>query len=103
MKRCFADTVYWLALINRQDQYNARAVEASAALGQCHVVTTDAVLMEFLNALAEAGPHIRATGIIMVETIRRNYLVTVISQGRQLFNKSLALYKGRPDKGYQGL
>lgn len=100
MKRCFADTVYWLALTNRHDQYHTKAVEVSDALGQCRVITTEAVLTEFLNALAETGPHIRAAGIAMVETIQRNPLVTVICQSRRLFNKSLALYKARPDKGY---
>lgn len=100
MKRCFADTVYWLALTNRHDQYHEKAVEVSAILGQCRLVTTEAVLTEFLNTLAEAGPHIRAAGIAMVEAIQRNTLVTVISQSGPLFNKSLALYKARPDKGY---
>ena len=89
MKRCFADTVYWLALINRHDQHHGKALEVSTKLGHCHLTTTDAVLTEFLNALAEAGPHIRAAGIAMVEAIRRNPLVTVISQSRQLFNKGL--------------
>ncbi|MBS0183857.1 MAG: type II toxin-antitoxin system VapC family toxin [Nitrospira sp.] len=100
MKRCFADTVYWLALTNRHDQHHGKAPEVSTKLGQCRLVTTDAVLTEFLNALAEGGLHIRAAGIATVEAIRRNPLVTVISQSRQLFNKSLALYKARPDKGY---
>lgn len=100
MKRCFADTVYWLALTNRHDQYHEKAIEVSTVLGECHLVTTEAVLTEFLNALAEAGPHIRAAGVAMVEAIQRNTLVTVISQSDRLFNKSLALYKARPDKGY---
>lgn len=92
--------MYWLALTNRHDQYHEKAIEVSTVLGECHLVTTEAVLTEFFNALAEAGQHIRAAGVAMVEAIQRNTLVTVISQSDRLFNKSLALYKARPDKGY---
>ena len=50
MKRLFADTVYWIALTNSFDQYHTRAVEISETLSPCRLVTTDLVLIEFLNA-----------------------------------------------------
>ena len=72
----------------------------SSALGNCRLFTTDAVLTEFLNALADKGPLIRAAAIKMVEAIMKNSQVTVISQNRRTFSRSLAFYKARPDKGY---
>ncbi len=100
MKRLFADTVYWIALTNSFDQYHAKAVEVSSALGNCRLFTTEAVLTEFLNALADTGPFVRAAAIEMVEAIMRNSQVTVIPQSQRTFSRSLAFYKARPDKGY---
>jgi hypothetical protein len=36
----------------------------------------------------------------MVEAIMKNSQVTVVSQSRRTFSRSLAFYKSRPDKGY---
>ena len=100
MKRLFADTVYWIALTNSFDQYHAKAVEVSSALGNCRLFTTEAVLTEFLNALADKGPLVRAAAVEMVEAIMSNSQVRVIPQSRRTFSRSLAFYKARPDKGY---
>ncbi len=100
MKRLFADTVYWIALTNSFDQYHAKAVEVSSALGNCRLFTTEAVLTEFLNALADKGPLVRAAAVEMVEAIMSNSQVTVIPQTLRTFSRSLAYYKARPDKGY---
>lgn len=100
MKRLFADTVYWIALTNSFDQYHTRAVEISEALSPCRLFTTDLVLIEFLNALADNGLHIRAAAVQMVEAIMNNPQVTVVPMNRRTFMRSLGLYKARPDKGY---
>lgn len=100
MKRIFADTVYWIALTNSFDQYHAKAVEASSSLENCRLFTSDAVLTEFLNALADKGPMVRAAAVKMVDAIMKNSGVTVIPQSRRTFNRSLAFYKSRSDKGY---
>ena len=100
MKRLFADTVYWIALTNSFDQYHTKAIEVSEALGPCRLFTTDLVLTEFLNALADKGQHIRDAAVQMVETILNNPQVTVVPMSRHTFIRSLALYKARLDKGY---
>lgn len=78
MKRFFADTAYWIALTNSFDQYHTKAVEVSATLGNCRLFTTETVLTEFLNALADKGPRVRAAAVEMVEAIMNNPHVTVI-------------------------
>ncbi|MGH7236451.1 MAG: type II toxin-antitoxin system VapC family toxin [Nitrospiraceae bacterium] len=100
MKRLFADTSYWIALTNSFDQYHVKAVEVSSALGNCRLFTTEAVLTEFLNALADKGPLVRAAAVETVETILRNSQFTVIPHSRRTFSRRLAFYKARPDKGY---
>jgi len=89
VKRLFADTVYWIALTNSFDQYHARAVEISEALSPCRLFTTDLVLIEFLNALADNGLHIRAAAVQMVEAIMNNPQVTVVPMNRRTFIRSL--------------
>ena len=66
MKRLFADTAYWIALTNSFDQYHSTAVKVSSSLGTCHIFTSEAVLTEFLNALADKGPRVRAAAVDMV-------------------------------------
>jgi len=100
LRRVFADTAYWIALTNPFDQHHDAAVQCSSSLGRARILTTDAVLIEFLNALAEKGPHIRGAAIRTVEAILNNPQVTVLPQSRSSFIKGFAFYKARPDKGY---
>lgn len=100
MRQVFADTAYWLALTNPFDQHHDKATRASASLEGKRIVTSDAVLTEYLNALADKGSTLRLAAVRSVESIFRNPGVAVIAQTRNLFLKGLALYKARADKGY---
>ncbi|MDV3000174.1 MAG: hypothetical protein N5P05_001780 [Chroococcopsis gigantea SAG 12.99] len=47
MKLIFADTFYWVALINdRDDDWHARVIAISSILNNVKVITTDEVLIE---------------------------------------------------------
>ena len=100
MRQVFADTAYWLALTNPFDQHHDKATRASASLQGKRIVTSDAVLTEYLNALADKGSTVRLAAVLSVERILRNPGVIVIAQTRRLFVKGFALYKARADKGY---
>ena len=100
MRQVFADTAYWLALINPLDQHHDKATRESVSLKGKRIVTSDAVLTEFLNALGDKGSALRLAAIRSVESIVSNPGVTVIAQMRKLFNKGFTLYKARADKGY---
>lgn len=100
MRQVFADTAYWLALTNPFDQHHDKATRASALLEDKRIVTSDAVLTEYLNALGDKGSAIRLAAVRSAENILRNPGVTVIAQTRKVFLKGFALYKARPDKGY---
>lgn len=100
MKEVFADTAYWIALTNPLDQHHEAAVQASTSVGHTRLLTTDAVLVEYLNALAEKGSNIRSAAIKTVDAILHNPMVRVLPQTRGSFTKGFAFYKARPDKGY---
>ena len=54
MKRVFADTSYWIALLNPRDELHHKAVAASQEFSE--LATTEMVLVEFLNAFSDRGP-----------------------------------------------
>jgi predicted nucleic acid-binding protein len=100
MRRVFADTLYWVAITHRKDQWHHAAVAISRTLAGCHLVTTDDVLTEVLAAFCEAGPHLRQQAVAMTRSLHRKAIVTVHPQSRVTFLSGLALYDARPDKGY---
>ena len=59
----FADTSFWIALSSKGDQYHRNAVSWSHLLvrTQCALVTTEAVLWEWMNAMSDAGTRRLAT------------------------------------------
>ncbi|MGB0563368.1 MAG: hypothetical protein ACPGVO_16420 [Spirulinaceae cyanobacterium] len=55
MKTVFADTGYWIALLDPQDTLHPKAIQCSTSLVQATVYTSEMVLSEFLNHFAKRG------------------------------------------------
>ena len=91
MRAVFADSNYWIAIINTNDQWNEAAKTARSLLGDVITVTTDEVLTEFLTALSR-GEHFRRQAARMVRAIMENPNVKVVPQTRDSFLKGLSLY-----------
>jgi predicted nucleic acid-binding protein len=62
----FADTVFWIALVVKQDQHHERARRWSQRITG-RITTTVPVLLETANALAR--PAWRAPGVVMLERL----------------------------------
>ena len=100
MKKAFADTSYWIAIVRPKDQWSEVANRARKSLGDAILVTTDEVLIEFLTALSRGGPSLRREAAKMVRAILGNANVRVIQQTREGFLKGVARYEDREDKEY---
>jgi predicted nucleic acid-binding protein len=100
MRVVFADTYYWIALLNDRDQGHAAAEAISRTLQQDRCVTTQEVLSEVLTYFCEHGQHVRQLVTAFVRNILNDPAFTVHPQSRQSFLDGLALYEARPDKGY---
>jgi predicted nucleic acid-binding protein len=100
MRDVFADTFYWVAVINPKDQWHGRAAAASRLLAGARIITTDEVLAETLNYFAGAGPRLRDLAAAMTRAAMRNANVEVLPQTRDTFLAGLSLYGSRLDKGY---
>lgn len=53
MRTVFADTGYWIALLNPQDDLHAIATHLSKPLDPDHIVTSEGVLTEVLNDFSD--------------------------------------------------
>lgn len=100
METYFADTSFWIALSSRRDQYHARAVlwRLELARTRGRLVTTEAVLWEWLNALAETG-----TRTVAIEGYRRVHAdprIQVVSFDPDLCGAAVELYRSRADKDW---
>jgi uncharacterized protein len=98
MREFFADTAYWIALINPRDNLHARATSVSSQLIGSRLVTSEMVLTEVLNALADYGPQVRAIAVATVQSICATPSVEVVPQTRVLFREAFNLYSDRADK-----
>ncbi len=99
MKKVFADTQYWIAIVKPGDSLAATATAARSLIGEVFIVTTDEVLTEFLSALSR-GEQMRKQAAKMVRAILENPNVRVIPQTRDSFLKGLIFYENRSDKEY---
>ena len=100
MKVVFADTGYWVALLNPRDELHDKATELSKFLNPVHIVTSEMVLTEVLNDFSKRGDYLRQVATELIDRIQENPNVTVVSQTSQQFQQGLELYKNRLDKNW---
>ena len=89
----FADTFYFLALLNRNDHAHAAAKTASTG---SKLLTTELVLMEVGDAMCELAK--RPSFVGLVETLRSDTNVEILPATSELFQRGLDLFNRRPDK-----
>ena len=100
MPEVFADTGYWIALLNRNDSLNAKARELSVTLQEATIVTTEMVLTELLNNASRRGNDRRRLTASAVVTWKANSRVEVVPQTSEQFHAALELYQARLDQGW---
>jgi len=100
MKSVFADSQYWIALLNDRDQAHATARAMSQTLQDVTIVTTEDVLAEVLAFFGERGRFVRQAAAAFVDDNLSDPDIAVRSQSHESFLEGFALYKARPDKGY---
>lgn len=98
MRRVFADTGYWVALLNHRDELHQKAQDLSKSMGEVYIFTSEMVLAEVLNDFSKRGELFRQTAIDLIETLYSHPNVTVVKQSSSQFQDGFLLYKQRPDK-----
>jgi len=100
MRTLFVDTLYWVGLANRRDQWHQWARQMSRSLGSVRLVTTEEVLVEFLTSLCAEGAAMRASAVRVVRAMRSNPNLEIRPQTPDSFAAGLELYERRLDKSY---
>ena len=98
MRRIFADTSFWMGLVNPRDQIHQKAVSVSRQLSSESLVTTDMVLVEVLNSFSDSL-YREAVGR-MVASLRQDQNLTIVPQTRVQFENALERYRQAADKGW---
>ena len=96
-KPTFADTFFYLALVNPQDGEHRLAVSTAAALTG-PVITTQWVLVEVADALCSAANRHRF--LALLELLIADSRVEIVPVSEELFERGLALYRQRTDKDW---
>ena len=95
MTRVFADTFYFLAVLNRHDPAHDVALEFYGD-DSLNFITTEWVLTEVGDATA--APPARQKFKELTEVLTGDDHVKIITASHQLFERGSALYFQRPDK-----
>ena len=96
MSALFADTFYFLALLNGRDKNHADAARYDDA--QPFLVTTAWVLTEVGDALS--APENRRAFLALLELLQETTEVRIIPPSADLFERGVELYRQRSDKDW---
>ena len=97
MKTVFADSFYFIALLQERDAAHEKAVRFSKAQRSV-VVTTRWALAEVADAMSDPLWRGKAGGLL--ETIQTAAGFQVVGGSDALFARGLQLYRRRPDKDW---
>ena len=97
MARCFADTSYYIAPVNPDDETHELALNLTSEF-EGEIVTTGWVLNELANHLVR--PPNRALFLDMLAQMRADPSVTIVPMTQETFDRGLALYAERLDKSW---
>ena len=100
MNTVFADTFYWIAFANAQDDAHERAKLFTLSAKPGAIYTTEEVLTEYLNYFAGWGSRFRGYAAANVQSMRENRTVRIVAQTAASFDAGFTLYRARLDKGY---
>lgn len=93
----FADSYYYLALLNPGDEAHEALVDFNQSFSG-KVVTTDWVLTEVADAMSASWN--RKGFINLFDFLKVNESVEIVRADRGLFDQGLDLFRRRPDKDW---
>lgn len=97
MKAIFADTYYYLAVVNDLDGGHRRAMDFSASY-HGSTVTTEWVLMEVADALSSQQQ--RPSFVELLDNLTNDSSVTIVEANHSLFESGVDLFSRRFDKNW---
>ena len=93
----FADAFFYIALINRDDEYHQRALDFARTF-RGRVVTTRWILMEVADALAASKVRFRVRAAL--REVESDPETQIIEASAEWFERGLNFYHDRADKDW---
>jgi len=100
MRVLFADTFYWIAMLNSSDKCHQAVLNYGRTQSNIRLVVTDGVIDEVLNYFAEKGIFLRKNALNLYKSMERDRNIDIIPYTPELRQLGFKLYGERPDKGY---
>lgn len=101
VKPVFADTFYWIALLNPRDDWHRAALHYAQQHSNVPLITTDGILDEVFNNYASArGTLMRQKALALYTRIVREQNINIVVYTPELRQSGLSLYGQRSDKAY---
>lgn len=100
MRTVFADTGYWIALLNPSDELHQKARSITASLMPLRIVTSEMIFTELLNGFSKQGTLLRRVAVNLINQSLSNPSIEVIAQTSDLFVSALELYNQRQDQAW---
>ena len=98
MNAVFADAGYWIALFNPRDRLHDIATAVSQTTQNQSIVTSQLVLMEFLNYYASLGQIFRQQAVEVVRNLQQYPNIEIVPLSDEQFEAALTMYAQRQDK-----
>ncbi|MDQ3321965.1 MAG: PIN domain-containing protein [Acidobacteriota bacterium] len=95
MKKTFVDNFYVVALVNKRDEFHERANELVLEFDNQPLLTTDAILLEVGNSLAQNN---KQKSVEIIDEFLSSKEIEIVGMDETLFNKAFELYKTHTDK-----
>lgn len=86
MRSVFIDTAYWIAQFNSKDSLHVSAMELEKALVGAELLTSELVLVEFLNFFCKFGSVTRKEVSEFVQFLLPNAAIEIVWQTPDLFS-----------------
>jgi predicted nucleic acid-binding protein len=100
MKAVFADTFYWIALLNPKDTWHSQVIEYSRVLENFPLVITDGIIDELFAHYSKSGELMRGKVAELYRNLFADSNIKIVAYSEELRRAGIELYRQRPDKGY---
>lgn len=98
MNRVFADTSYWIAVVDSRDAHSVAAHGWSAENPNVEIVTSEFVFLELLNAMGSFGQRFRSGAVHLLRSAETNPRVRLVVYSHEIWSRAVDLYAARADK-----
>lgn len=98
MTEVYADSGYWVALLNPRDQWYEKARLVADQIKGRRIVTSEMVFVEFLNSMSRYGADKRRQSVEAMQRLYDNPNIEVVPQTTAQLKSAAELYVRRLDQ-----